>query len=238
MYFNEILFLSNVNVMTKHSKGSFKSLLFVHCNFFIDIIKKKHIGTGLTMTIKIPSFPFSHLFCFCETFKSNHTITTNEKSFTPEATSPHTVQLLLPGWRWNFPESIRVSVCVCENKHTPTHNMLDLGQGADRQWNVNVCMLTNSTALWMGFVITPHHACIGPVPGPPILLPVSLSLSQFLPLSPQCLMGNHVVTLPDSLPLRSAVDKNSPRPVMWKRFGRHTFGTHFPPLAPPLTLPR
>ncbi|KAK1906448.1 A disintegrin and metalloproteinase with thrombospondin motifs 4, partial [Dissostichus eleginoides] len=33
-----------------------------------------------------------------------------------------------------------------------------------------------------------------------------------------CLMGNHVVTLPDSSLLKSAVDKNSPRPVMWKRF--------------------
>lgn len=44
----------------------------------------------------------------------------------------------------------------------------------------------------------------------------------FLSLSPQCLLGNHVVTLPDSLLLKSAVDKNSPRPVMWKRFSRHT----------------
>ncbi|KAK2858896.1 hypothetical protein Q5P01_003516 [Channa striata] len=37
-----------------------------------------------------------------------------------------------------------------------------------------------------------------------------------------CLLGNHVVTLPDSLLLKSAVDKNSPRPTMWKRFSLHT----------------
>ena len=66
--------------------------------------------------------------------------------------------------------------------------MLDLGQRADRQWNVNVCMLTNSTALWMGFVITPHHACcIGPVPGPrsfSLSLSLSHPASLSLPISP------------------------------------------------------
>lgn len=87
----------------------------------------------------------------------------------------------------------KASVCVmCVSLWgTNTHNMLDLGHRVDRQWNVNVCMLTNSTALWMGFAITPHHACrIGPVPGPPILLPLSISpLSLFLttmPLGQSC----------------------------------------------------
>lgn len=73
------------------------------------------------------------------------------------------------------------SIHVCGKTHS--HSMLDLGHGADRQWNVNVCMLTNSTALWMGFVITPHHACcIGPVsgPNPSPSLHLSPSLSAFL----------------------------------------------------------
>lgn len=83
-----------------------------------------------------------------------------------------------------------------------------------------VCDYTSSCVL--------HRSCPrppDPSPTPSLsLLPFtpSLSLSPFLPLPPQCLLGNHVVTLPDSLLLKSAVDKNSPRPVMWKRFSRHT----------------
>ena len=77
--------------------------------------------------------------------------------------------------------------------------VLDSGQGADRQWNVNVCMLTNSTALWMGFVITPHHACcIGLVPGPLIFLHLTLSLSSVFPLSHHgaswAIMWSHYLT--------------------------------------------
>lgn len=83
-----------------------------------------------------------------------------------------------------------------------------------------VCDYTSSCVL--------HRSC----PWPPILLPF-LHLFPFpsfpftsthpcLQLTPRCLLGNHVVTLPDSLLLKSAVDKNSPRPVMWKRFSRHT----------------
>lgn len=63
-------------------------------------------------------------------------------------------------------------------ENTPFPSMLDLGHRADRQWNANVCMLTNSTAPWMGFVITPHHACcIGPVSPPPPFSPPALHFS-------------------------------------------------------------
>lgn len=85
----------------------------------------------------------------------------------------------------------------------------------------------------MGFVITPHHACcIGLVPGPLILLPLFTPPFCFPPPLPWCLLGNHVVTLPDSSLLKSAVDKNSPRPVMWKRFARHTAYISAPPPSP------
>lgn len=95
------------------------------------------------------------------------------------------------------------SIHVCVKTHSPS--MLDLGQRADRQWNVNVCMLTNSTALWMGFVITPHHACcIGPVsspsiPHPPTLLLSALHFSLSLPIFPHlspswAIMWSHYLT--------------------------------------------
>lgn len=37
------------------------------------------------------------------------------------------------------------NVFMCA-ENTPFPSMLDLGHRADRQWNANVCMLTNSTA--------------------------------------------------------------------------------------------
>lgn len=85
-----------------------------------------------------------------------------------------------------------------------------------------VCDYTSSCVL--------HRPCPCP-PLPP------LSLSCFPPFSPRCLLGNHVVTLPDSSLLKSAVDKNSPRLVMWKRFSRHTAYIS-PPSSSPITTNR
>lgn len=100
-----------------------------------------------------------------------------------------------------------------------------------------VCDYTSSCVL--------HRPCPRPPDPPP-----SLSLSLFHPLfcpppppppfppfSPRCLLGNHVVTLPDSSLLKSAVDKNSPRLVMWKRFSRHTAYISPPTPTPPPPLP-
>lgn len=84
-----------------------------------------------------------------------------------------------------------------------------------------VCDYTSSCVL--------YRSC----PRPPDLLPPSTPSSPpfcFPPPLPWCLLGNHVVTLPDSSLLKSAVDKNSPRPVMWKRFARHTAYISAPPL--------